>query len=643
MTNLPANADTAVVAEKYRAVADYEPQHHDEIKLTLGNQVIILHAYDDGWVLGQNETTNAIGLLPRNFLALMGSEDASKKKETPYAVKRTSSFMHTSVGKMSLAQPSDASSIHSSSSQNHQQQQPQQQQQQQRQDHGQTSEPSQLNRTPTSASQKGRSRAGSRPAPMTDDNRATSPSPSRGPPSGIKARSQSLSRPALEKSQGSALPHSALAALRAAMDTPRSPATSPEAEEERRQAATKKLATVTMRRSVRAKVPANIGSLRVAVVGDSGIGKTSLIQNFLGVAEVQFAETFTPSETIQEVRASTIPTNELHTGEDPLNVTFVDTPGFGISMDAMETIQPIVDYHLKQFQQTDDIFARDAPIPTLVNFLNSGTGAHTHVDVCIFGILHRLKPVDIEFMRRLTPYVNIVPVIVKCDTLKPTELFQLKVSVLEGLGKAGIPIYGFGLDFHELIDLARAGVSGAPPFAISNPDVASAGSTPTPGIVNEFESLKNNILYHHIDDLRQLTAERFAEWRERNRRDMEAAAAKEREMRMKSEREARAAFDHGSVGSGTHMGSIGSNGSGQTSANKKKGINALFGNGPGATVVGGNGGPVYTYNNNQGAGVRRTDSGAGNGGARGKSMDDQEGGLAGLASSLKRQVWTKKG
>lgn len=48
MTNLPANADTAIVAEKYRAVADYEPQHHDEIKLTTGNQIIVLHSYDDG-------------------------------------------------------------------------------------------------------------------------------------------------------------------------------------------------------------------------------------------------------------------------------------------------------------------------------------------------------------------------------------------------------------------------------------------------------------------------------------------------------------------------------------------------------------------------------------------------------------------
>ncbi|KAJ3038646.1 hypothetical protein HK097_003107, partial [Rhizophlyctis rosea] len=107
MTNLPAGADTSVVAEKYRAVADYEPQHHDEIKLIQGNNIIILHSYDDGWVLGQNETTNAIGLLPRNFLVLIGSDaDSGKKKETPYAVKRTSSFMHASFGKMSLAEPS---------------------------------------------------------------------------------------------------------------------------------------------------------------------------------------------------------------------------------------------------------------------------------------------------------------------------------------------------------------------------------------------------------------------------------------------------------------------------------------------------------------------------------------------------------
>lgn len=33
---------------RFVAVAGYDPQHHDEIKLTAGDNVVILHEYDDG-------------------------------------------------------------------------------------------------------------------------------------------------------------------------------------------------------------------------------------------------------------------------------------------------------------------------------------------------------------------------------------------------------------------------------------------------------------------------------------------------------------------------------------------------------------------------------------------------------------------
>ncbi|KAI8833894.1 Septin-domain-containing protein [Chytridium lagenaria] len=147
-------------------------------------------------------------------------------------------------------------------------------------------------------------------------------------------------------------------------------------------------------------------------------------------------------------------------------------------------------------------------VPNLVRYLSTGSGAHGHVDVCIYGILHRLKPVDIEFMRRLGPVVNLVPVIVKCDTLKPNEISALKVSVLEEIARARIPIYGFGLQMSELLDISRQGIPGAVPFAISNHAQMTAGAE------NEFSQLKDAILYHHSDDLRQLTAERFVRWRE---------------------------------------------------------------------------------------------------------------------------------
>lgn len=43
--------------------------------------------------------------------------------------------------------------------------------------------------------------------------------------------------------------------------------------------------------------------------------------------------------------------------------------------------------------------------------------------------LHRLKPLDIEFMKRLHEKVNVIPLIAKADTLTPEECQQFKKQV----------------------------------------------------------------------------------------------------------------------------------------------------------------------------------------------------------------------
>ncbi|KAJ3279217.1 hypothetical protein HK104_001650, partial [Borealophlyctis nickersoniae] len=486
--------------EKYRVIAHYDPQHHDEIGLTIGDLVLILHEYDDGWVLGQNETSNSIGLLPRNFLELLSTSKQSESPTsptssitaTPDALKRTSSFMHSSMGKMNIVNEPLPTSPSTSS--------------------------------PTST----------RPPSVVGSVRSVGPA----------ASVHSVGPVSVSASTSSSQPASTR--VRAPLTIVAKAALTPEQEKERCEAAKLKLAMVREHRMRRAMTAQEIGCFKVAVAGDSGIGKTSLIQNFMSMPEITDAETLTPesSEHIRIVHASTLP---VMLGKEPTrNLTFVDTPGFGVQMDALATITPIVDYHENQFAETSMFFGSKTPIPQLTRFLATPSGAHTHVDVCIFGILHRLKPVDIEFMRRLTPFVNIIPVIVKCDTMKPQELFALKVSVLEGLVKAGIPIYGFGLDMGELIDLAKAGVGGAMPFAISNHEGVGATrsdppSTPTThlGARNEFAELRSTIFYTHIADLRYLTAEKFAKWRdqklksEASKRDKEVAA-----MKAKAEEEA---------------------------------------------------------------------------------------------------------
>lgn len=53
----------------------------------------------------------------------------------------------------------------------------------------------------------------------------------------------------------------------------------------------------------------------------------------------------------------------------------------------------------------------------------------------------RLKPLDIEFMKKLHSKVNIVPVIAKADCLTKREIQRLKSRILKEIEENGIKIY----------------------------------------------------------------------------------------------------------------------------------------------------------------------------------------------------------
>lgn len=52
-----------------------------------------------------------------------------------------------------------------------------------------------------------------------------------------------------------------------------------------------------------------------------------------------------------------------------------------------------------------------------------------------------MKPLDIEFMKKLHNKVNIVPVIAKADVLTKKEMLKLKKTVLDEIAQNGIRIY----------------------------------------------------------------------------------------------------------------------------------------------------------------------------------------------------------
>jgi len=66
------------------------------------------------------------------------------------------------------------------------------------------------------------------------------------------------------------------------------------------------------------------------------------------------------------------------------------------------------------------------------------------VHACIYFIEptgHALKPVDIEFMRRLHMRVNLIPVIAKSDTMTDDEISASKARILADIAHHGIHIY----------------------------------------------------------------------------------------------------------------------------------------------------------------------------------------------------------
>lgn len=271
--------------------------------------------------------------------------------------------------------------------------------------------------------------------------------------------------------------------------------------------------------SRRMKTPSKIGSIKIAIAGDSGIGKTSLVSK---ISESDFVTEQSSivqekGQGISELKVSTLskPPQNLDNlvNQTEYNLTLVDTPGFGAHMDAMITIQPIINYLSTQFGETQALFhtsfSSDDNDSLLERIISSSSGGHNHVDVCVYGILHRLKPVDKEFLRLLSPYAAIVPVIVKSDTLDKAEVFRLKVSVLEELKKHSIDVFSFGLDLDECHLMAKQGVAGAIPFAISNADQIDID-----GRLNELNTLKEKILLIHSDEIRRQNAARFVKWRE---------------------------------------------------------------------------------------------------------------------------------
>lgn len=292
------------------------------------------------------------------------------------------------------------------------------------------------------------------------------------------------------------------------------------------------------------------------VCGEPGTGKTTFINCLLNkkvmshkyeqVASETKTLSFTSTKSVALPNTSILTKHEFNprtASEEPgialtetkvemvdddnqkLLLNIIDTPGFGENLNNDICFVEIENYLKQQF---DLVLAEETRIKRNPRFVD------TRVHVMLYFITptgHGLREIDIMCMKRLSKYVNILPIISKADSFTESELAWFKSQINIDIQKFNVPIFQFDsyldeYDQEEDYDLIQeckylAGVS---PFAIitseedyevkdQNGEIRVIRARKYPwGLVDitnskysDFAVLRNVLLGSHLQDLKDLT------------------------------------------------------------------------------------------------------------------------------------------
>ncbi|XP_035036723.1 neuronal-specific septin-3 isoform X2 [Hippoglossus stenolepis] len=252
----------------------------------------------------------------------------------------------------------------------------------------------------------------------------------------------------------------------------------------------------------------------IMVVGQSGLGKSTLVNTL-------FKSKVSRKSCMPNYAEEISKTVELHSVSHvieekgvKMKLTVIDTPGFGDQINNENCWEPIVKYVNEQYEKylREELHVnRKARIPD------------TRVHCCIYFLPatgHRLRPIDVEFMKRLGKIVSIVPVIAKADTLTIEERQEFKERIRQDLVANGIQVYpqkeyDEDLEEHIINDRIRESI----PFAVVGTDKEHQvngntvlGRKTKWGIIEvenvahcEFANLRDLLIRSHLQDLKEVT------------------------------------------------------------------------------------------------------------------------------------------
>ncbi|TID29753.1 hypothetical protein CANINC_001671 [Pichia inconspicua] len=268
----------------------------------------------------------------------------------------------------------------------------------------------------------------------------------------------------------------------------------------------------------------------IMVIGQSGTGRSTFINTLCDQMIVQPSSTinlYSPedvslSDRELQLRKSSV---ELEDNEGvKISLNLIDTPGFGDSIDNSNSFTVIKDYIKYQF---DEILVEESRLRRNPRFKDG------RIHACLYFIVptgHGLREIDVEIIKNLGEYVNVIPCISKADSLTTEELRLNKKLIVEDIIHYQLPIFDFNNEYFtyddtmddETAELNKY-LQKMIPFAIMGSNTTLKDPTTGEvkrirkhpwGVVDVFNNeisdvltLKNTLLITHLNELKDFTHE----------------------------------------------------------------------------------------------------------------------------------------
>lgn len=198
---------------------------------------------------------------------------------------------------------------------------------------------------------------------------------------------------------------------------------------------------------------------------------------------------------------------------DKILFNLVNTHGVGENLDNSMCFDEITGYLEQQF---DQVLAEETRIKRNPRFED------TRVHVALYFIEptgHGLREMDVEMMKRLSRYTNVLPIISRADSFTRAELSKFKKQIMNDVEKYNVPVYKFDVDPEE-DDLEtieeNQGLALLQPFAVVSSDEKNSNgeyirSYPWGDLkvddenVSDLRVLKNVLFGSHFQEFKDTT------------------------------------------------------------------------------------------------------------------------------------------